>query len=92
MASKHEILRRKIYRYALTCGARGITTDEIAHVFGTVPNCVSGRLTELKRDDFLIPTSRKRVTRRGKWAIVCLANPRFRSLLKVWDMGDKIGN
>lgn len=87
--SKHDIFRKQIFRLAFKMGKRGITTDEVAEAFNTVPNCVSGRMTELKYAGWLIPADKVRLTRRGKPAFVFLANPEFKWLLRSWDLEDR---
>ncbi len=87
--SKHDIFRKQIYRFASKMGKYGITTDEVAAAFNTVPNCVSGRMTELKYAGWLIPADKIRLTRRGKPAFVYLANPQFKWLLRSWALEDK---
>jgi hypothetical protein len=89
MASQYDTFRKDIYKYALALGKRGITTDEIAIAFGTVPNCVSGRLTELKAMGFLLPTKVTRLTVRNRPACVWIANPAFKWMLKSWDKTTK---
>jgi hypothetical protein len=87
--SKHETFRKDIFRFALRAGARGVTTDEMAALFVTVPNCVSGRMTEMKYMGWLLPTDKIRLTRRGKPAAVWRANPEFRWLLKSWKLKEQ---
>ena len=89
MSTVHLTFRRDIFRYALSAGKRGVTTDEIAAAFKTVPNCVSGRMTEMKKLGWLIPADKFRLTRRGKPAEVWLANPEFKWLPKAWELKER---
>lgn len=73
IALSKENSRRKVYEYALSCGDRGVTTDEVAAHFDTTPNAISGRLTELKALQLLIPTKILRATRSGCSARVFVA-------------------
>lgn len=65
--------RLAIQALAKQCGLRGITTDEVAQHFSTMPNSISGRLSEMKRDGLLIETKQRRQTRMGKMARVLIA-------------------
>jgi hypothetical protein len=58
-------MRNRVYDFALRCGEYGITTDEIADMFCSTPNAISGRLTELKALGLLVRTDRCRPTRSG---------------------------
>jgi len=70
---ERRFMRERIYRYALRKGDAGITTDEISMKAGLAPNCISGRISELKRDGLLVETSRHRKTRLGRPARVIVA-------------------
>lgn len=71
---RHAHQRLIIWTIAKNEGARGITTDEIAERLATTPNVVSGRMSELKRSGFLVPTDMRRVTRMGRMARVLVAS------------------
>ena len=92
VSSKHDTFRKTIFAYALKQGVRGITTDEVAYHFHTVPNCVSGRMTELKYLGWLLPTDKTRLTRRNRPASVFRANPEFKWLLKAWALKEKFAS
>lgn len=63
-----------IWAIAYEEGKRGVTTDEIAARLKTTPNVISGRMSELKRDGFLVPTNERRQTRMGRMARVFVAS------------------
>lgn len=65
IAPSKESSRQKVYEYALSCGERGVTTDEVAARFDTTPNAISGRLTELKALGLLVRTEVCRKTNSG---------------------------
>jgi len=65
IAPTKESSRQKVYEYALSCGERGVTTDEVAARFDTTPNAISGRLTELKVLGLLVKTDQCRKTQSG---------------------------
>ncbi len=45
--------RRRVYELILSKGEYGATAQECADAFGVGINCVSGRLSELKRDGLI---------------------------------------
>lgn len=65
--------RNRVLAFAVSRGALGITTDEVAEHFNVPPNAVSGRISELKVLGKLIPTDRRRPTRSGCSARVLVA-------------------
>jgi predicted transcriptional regulator len=72
-AAERQAMRDRIMRYAMRRGRAGITIDEISSKAGLAPNCVSGRISELKRDGLLVATSERRNTRLGRAARVLVA-------------------
>ena len=66
--------REQVYAIAKSRGLYGITTDEVAHVMGTTPNAVSGRLTELKAAGRLLVAGAHRKTTSGCMAAVLIAD------------------
>lgn len=58
--SRKEIDRDRILKLAEARGSYGITVKEVAAAFGKFPNCVSGRLTELKNETLLEPNGEER--------------------------------
>jgi len=48
-------------------GSFGATCNEVAELFGTTPNAISGRFTELKARG-LIRKAGRRLTKSGNWA------------------------
>jgi hypothetical protein len=83
-AEIREARRRAIFRLAAARGDSGITADEATEAFHAFHNSVAPRISELKRDGFLIETSVSRKTRLGRSARVYIANPEKVSLLKIW--------
>lgn len=69
-AEARRVMRETILRYAMRRGADGLTIDEVSRVVGLAPNCVSGRVSELKRDGLLVETQLRRKTRLGRSARV----------------------
>lgn len=65
--------REKVRRYVASCCGRGATCDETALALGVFPNDVSGRFTELARDERIKRNGERRTTRRGNWAAVWIA-------------------
>lgn len=63
-------LQNAILLIAKASGSYGITTDEVAHRLSAMPNSISGRLSEMKRDWLLVETPHRRQTRMGKMARV----------------------
>jgi len=81
-----EARRRAIFRLAVMRGDNGITADEATEAFHAFHNSVAPRMSELKRDGFLIETDQSRKTRLNRSARVYVANPEKVSLLNVWKM------
>jgi hypothetical protein len=81
---RREGFRREIFTYAHKRGKHGVTTDELAVHFVTVPNCISGRMTEMKQLGWIISANKTRMTRRNRPAEVWRTNPDFSWLLKAW--------
>jgi predicted transcriptional regulator len=76
-AEERRVMRERILNYAKRCGAFGITADEVAAKSGLVHNRVAPRISELKRDGFLVETANRRRTRLGKSAMVLIAREFF---------------
>jgi predicted transcriptional regulator len=72
-AAERQAMRDRIMRFAMRRGSAGITIDEISQKAGLAPNCISGRISELKRDGLLVTTSERRNTRLGRAARVLVA-------------------
>ena len=88
-AVQREGFRRDIFTYAYKRGKHGVTTDELAVHFSTVPNCISGRMTEMKQLGWIISANKTRLTRRKRPAEVWRVNPDFSWLLKAWAVKTK---
>ena len=66
--------RERVYTMIQQRGWHGATVDEVAVALGRDPNQISGRFSELKADGRIRKTPRRRVTRTGASAAVCVAN------------------
>ncbi len=55
--------RQRILQYLVKCGPS--TLDEICAVFGVAPNQISGRVSDLKRDNLVAETGLERPSRSG---------------------------
>ena len=62
--------RRLVFGYIREAGAYGHTLDEIAVLLDRGVNCLSGRLTELRKRGQIVATDRTRPTRTGSQARV----------------------
>lgn len=67
-------LRDRIYNYALRRGEKGITSDEVVTASKITHNRISPRISELKKEGRLIPTSKTRKTQFGRSARVLIAD------------------
>jgi hypothetical protein len=76
IAPGKERARREILQFAIQQGEKGITTDEVADWKQVPPNAISGRISELKALQLLIPTNRRRPTKSGCSARVLVAADR----------------
>ena len=61
-----------VLKFIAQCGEIGATTDEVAAHFNSMPNEISGRMSELKRDGKIRADGRRRLTRGGCMAAVCV--------------------
>lgn len=62
--------REQIYGYIKEAGPYGHTLDEISVLLDRPCNCISGRISELKKAGRIIATEATRTTRTGSWAHV----------------------
>ena len=64
--------QQKVLKFIADNGALGATCDEAAAHFNAMPNELSGRFSELKRDGKIKADGRRRLTRGGCYAAVCV--------------------
>jgi hypothetical protein len=72
-------VRSKILALAQARGTEGATVHEVAEALGTTPNCISGRLTELRiilgRLAYKFDDAGGKVKRRGACVLVATGGP-----------------
>lgn len=64
--------REKVLKAIMAAGDAGLTVDELAAAWDTTPNAVSGRFTELKKENWIVKRGTRK-TRSGKAAGVWVA-------------------
>jgi hypothetical protein len=65
-------MENKVYEVIRQSGERGLTVDEIAEMFHSTPNCISGRCSALKFKN-MVRKAGTRLTRGGNNAAVLIA-------------------
>jgi predicted transcriptional regulator len=70
--SKQET-REQVLKFITNCRWSGATADEVAAKFGCSHNHVAPRITELVKDNLLVKTGIRRITRSGCAATVLIA-------------------
>jgi hypothetical protein len=63
VAADHDIARSKWYTRIIASGRYGVTLDELSHRYNVPPNAISGRITELAREQLVVRTAQRRETR-----------------------------
>jgi hypothetical protein len=67
--------RARIYAFLYRRASLGATCDEAEVALDMTHQTCSARFSDMKRDEVIIETNERRLTRSGSWAAVCIIAP-----------------